>query len=71
MRTDREKQGLKGAAKTVHVETARFEERNGQIAETPSFSYTMTFNQDSWLIDQINRNPDGSEWLIVNDYSDS
>jgi len=27
--------------------------------------------QDGWLTEQINRNPDGSEWRIVNDYSDS
>jgi antitoxin component YwqK of YwqJK toxin-antitoxin module len=71
MRTDREKHGLRGPARSVHVETARFEEQDGQIAEKPWFSHTTTFNQDGWLSEQINRNPDGSEWRIVNDYSDS
>jgi len=71
MRTDREKHGLRGPARSVHVEIAKLEEQDGQIAEKPWFSHTTTFNQDGWLTEQINRNPDGSEWRIVNDYSDS
>ena len=55
----------------MHVEIAKLEEQDGQIAEKPWFSHTTTFNQDGWLTEQINRNPDGSEWRIVNDYSDS
>jgi hypothetical protein len=71
MRTDREKHGLRGPARSVHVETAQFEEQDGQIAEKPWFSHTITFNQDGWLTERIDRNPDRSEWRIVNDYSDS
>jgi len=71
MKTDREKHGLRGPARSVHVEKANFVEQDGQIAEKPWYSHTTTFNQDGWLTEQINRNPDGSEWRIVNDYSDS
>lgn len=71
MRTDREKRGLRGSVKSVLVETVQFEEHEGQITERPWFSHTMTFNQDGWLIEQTNRNPDGSEWRTVSDYSDS
>ena len=53
------------------VETAQIEDQDGQITERPWFSHTMTFNEDGWLIEQTNRNPDGSEWRTVNDYSDS
>lgn len=69
MRTDREKQGLIGPVKSV--ETAQFEGQGGELIEQPSFSYTVTFNQDGWLIEQVHRNSDGSEWRSTNDYSDS
>lgn len=71
MKTDREKQGLRGAVKSVLVETARFEEQDGQFKESPWFSQTMLFNQDGWLVEQSTRNPDGSEMRAVSDYSDS
>jgi hypothetical protein len=71
MRTDREKHGLRGPVRSVHVETAQFEEQDGQVAEKPWFSHTTTFNRGGWLTEQINRNPDGSEWRTVSDYSDS
>ncbi len=71
MRTDRKKHGLRGPARSVHVETSQFEEQDGQIAEKPGFSHTITFNRDGWLTQQINLNPDGAEWRTVNDYSDS
>ena len=71
METDREKQGLKGAVKSVLVETARFEEQGGQVTEQPWFSQTMNFNEDGWLIEQTYRNPDGSEARTVSDYADS
>ena len=71
MKTDRERQGLKGPVKSVRVETAQFEERDGQIVEKPWLSHTATFNQDGWIIEEVNRYPDGSEWRTVNDYSDS
>ena len=57
--------------KKVLIETAQFEEHEGQIAEKPWFSHTDTFNEDGQLIEQVNRNPDGSEWRTVNKYSDS
>jgi YD repeat-containing protein len=71
MRTDRDKHGLKGPVKSVHVETARLEERDGRITEKPWVRHTVTFDQEGRLIEQVNRNPDGSEWRTVNDYSDS
>jgi hypothetical protein len=69
MTTDREKHGLKGPVRSVRVETAQLHEQNGEIAEKPWFSETITFNQDGWITKRINRNPDGSEWRTVNDYS--
>jgi RHS repeat protein len=71
MRTDREKHGLRGPVKKVVTETAQFEVRDGQITEKPWFSNTNTFNTEGQSIEQVNRNPDGSEWRTVNDYSDS
>ena len=71
MRTDREKHGLIGPVKSVRVETARFEGQAEKLTEQPWFSHTITFNQDGLLIEQVNRNPDGSEWRTANDYSDS
>ncbi|HSB27497.1 MAG TPA: hypothetical protein VLE19_06575, partial [Pyrinomonadaceae bacterium] len=60
-----------GPVKSVRVETAEFEERDGQIVEKPWMSDSTTFNQDGWIIEQVNRNPDGSEWRTVNEYSDA
>lgn len=71
MRTDREKHGLIGPVKCVRVETAQFEGQGGQLTEQPWFSHTITFSQDGWLIEQVNRNPDASEGRTANDYSDS
>lgn len=71
MKTDREKHGLRGSVESVLVETARFEDQAGQITEQPWFSHKMIFNEDGWLTMQTNRNPDGSEYRAVSDYSDS
>lgn len=71
MTTDKEKHELKGPVESVFAETVRTEEQNGQIAEQPLFSYVYTFNREGQLIEQTIRNPDGSEWRTVNDYSDS
>ena len=71
MRTNREKYGLRGPVESVFVETAEFEEQAGQVTEKPWFRHTMTFNRDGWLMEQTNRNPDGSEWRTVSNYSDS
>lgn len=71
MKTDKEKHGFRGVVKRVLVETAQVEEQAGQIIEKPWFSHTMTFNQDGWLTEQTNRNPDRSEWRTVSDYSGS
>ena len=57
--------------KNVHVETAELVEQDGQITEKPWLSHTITFDQGGRLIEQVNRNPDGSEFRTVNDYSDS
>jgi hypothetical protein len=71
MRTDREKHGLMGPVKSIRIETAGFDDKGGQLAERPWLSQTMTFNQDGWLIEQVHRNPDMSEWRTINDYSHS
>jgi len=71
MRSDRTKYGLVGPVKNVQIVTARFEERDGQITEQPCFSHTINFNEDGQVSEQVIRNPDGSEWRTVNDYSDS
>ena len=71
MRSDKTKYGLIGPVKNVQIVTARFEDQDGQITENPWLSYTISFNQDGQVIKQLNRNPDGSEWHSVNDYSDS
>ena len=68
---DKEKYGLRGPVKKVLIETAQFEEHNGQIGEKPWYGYSNTFNSDGQLIEQVNRNPDGSEWRTVYQYSDS
>ena len=57
--------------KSVLVETAQFEESDGQTAEKPWFSQAITFNRDGQVTEEVNRNPDGSEWRTVNHYSDS
>jgi len=67
MKTDKEKHGLRGPVKNVLVETAQFEE----LTEKPWFSHSYSFNKDGQLIEQVNRNPDGSEWRTVFNYSDS
>jgi YD repeat-containing protein len=71
MRTDKEKQGLRGPIKSVQIETAQFESQDGQLVERPWFGHTLSFNRDGWLTEQTNRNPDGSEWRTVSDYSES
>ena len=57
--------------KSVRVAVAQFEEQDGQIIEKPWFSHTLTFDRDGRLIEQVNRNPDGSQWRTVNAYTDS
>lgn len=71
LKTDREKQGLKGAVKNVFVEMAQFEEQNDEIVEKPWFSHSSSFNRGGQQIEYVVRNPDGSEWRSVYDYSDS
>lgn len=71
MRTDKEKYDLKGPVQNMLIETAEFEARDGQMVEKPSFSYSYTFNSDGQLVEQSHRNPDGSEWRAVSDYSNS
>ena len=71
MKTAKEQYSLCGAVRSVRIETAQFKEQRGQLSEEPWFSHTITFNRDGNVVEQINRNPDGSEWRTVNDYSDS
>lgn len=71
MKTDREQHSLRGPVRSVAVETAQIKEQSGQFTEEPWLSHAITFNEGGNIIEQINRNPDGSEWRTVNDYSDS
>jgi len=57
--------------KSVYVETAELEEQNGELVERPWFSHTVTFNHVGSIIEFINRNPDGSTWCMLNEYSDA
>ena len=70
MKTDREKLGFRGAVESVLEERVQLDEA-GQVIEKRRFHYTWTFNRDGSLIQTSNRNPDGSEWRTLNDYSDS
>ncbi|HEX6728948.1 MAG TPA: hypothetical protein VF074_03010 [Pyrinomonadaceae bacterium] len=71
MRTDREKHGLTGPVKSVHVETARLQEQDGGLTEEHLFSQIMTFNQEGGLIEQVDCSPGGVQWRTVNEYTDS
>jgi hypothetical protein len=71
MANDRQEQSLRGPVKSVDVETAEFEEQEGQLVEKPWFSHGMSFDQDGRIIESIVRNPDGSTWRTRNEYSDS
>lgn len=71
MKTDKEKQELKGLVKTVYVESSQYRvQEDGQTIEMPGYSPTTIFNRDDWIIEQFHQNPDGSNWRIVNDYSE-
>ena len=71
MKTDKEQHFLRGPVRSVRIETFQFKEQDGQLVEEPWFIHTITFNREGNIIEQINSNPDGSEWRTVNDYSDS
>lgn len=71
MRTEKAKYGLRGPVKKVQIETATLEEQDEQIVEKLLFSQTIIFNESGQVLEQLNRNPDGSEWRTVNDHSDS
>jgi hypothetical protein len=43
MKTDREKHGLRGPVRSVLVETAQFEDQDGQITKKPWFSNTAYY----------------------------
>jgi uncharacterized membrane protein YkgB len=71
MGTDKAKYGLIGPVKNAQIVTVKLEEQDEQIAEKPWFSHTIIFDKSGQVIEQLNRNPDRSEWRTVNDYSDS
>ncbi len=71
MKTDKEKHDLRGAVKSVRVETAEFKEQDGQFVEQAWFSRIITFNAQGNIVEYINRNPDGSTFRTVSDYSDA
>ncbi|HEX8141331.1 MAG TPA: hypothetical protein VF553_01970 [Pyrinomonadaceae bacterium] len=67
---DREKQSLRGPVKSVRIETAQFKEQEGELVEEPWFGHTITFNRDGQIVEQVNINPDGSQWRTLNEYTD-
>lgn len=70
MKTDKEKQELKGLIKAVHIESSPYRvQEDGQTIEMPGYSPTTIFNRDGWIIEQFHQNPDGSNGRIVYDYS--
>jgi hypothetical protein len=71
MKTGKELHSLHGPVRSVRVETAQLRQQDGQLTEEPWFSHSITFNRDGDVVEQNYRNPDGSEWRAVNDYSDS
>lgn len=71
MKTGKEQHCLRGPVQSIRVETAQFKEQDGRLIEEPWFIHTITFNRDGQIIEQVNRNPDGTEWRTRNDYSDS
>jgi len=71
MGTDKAKYGLTGPVKNVQIVTVKLEEQDEQIVEKPWFSHNLIFDKSGQVIEQLIRNPDGSEWRTVNDYSDS
>jgi hypothetical protein len=71
MKTGKDLHSLHGPVRSVRIETAQLKEQDGQLTEEPEFSHSITFNRDGGVVEQNYRNPDGSEWRAVNDYSDS
>lgn len=71
MKTDVEKHDLHGPVKSVHVETAEFKDVNGHLVEEPRFGHSISFNGAGQMVEQIHRNPDGSIWRTLNDYSEA
>src|SRR6266478_2621142 len=71
MKMGKELHSLHGPVRSVRVEQARFKEQDGQLTEEREFSHSITFSRDGSVVEQTYRNPDGSEWRAVNDYSAS
>ncbi len=71
MKTDKEKHDLRGAVKSVRVETAQFKEQDGQLVEQAWFDQTIAFNAQGNIIEHVHRNPDGSTFRTINNYSDA
>jgi hypothetical protein len=72
MKTDKEKQELKGRVKRVEVESIQYlVQEDGKPIEMRGYSPTTIFNRDGWIIEQFHQNPDTSKWGIVNDYSET
>ncbi|HMG35393.1 MAG TPA: hypothetical protein VKM94_15750 [Blastocatellia bacterium] len=71
MKTDREKDGLRGRVKTVHVEAVEFEDSDGRLIESPWYKHTIVFDEAGWLMEHVNHMDDNSDWRKINEYSDS
>lgn len=71
MKTDRDKHQLRGPVRSVRIEMAQLEEQDGQQVEQRSFGHSYAFDSNGRLVEYAARNPDGSTWRTVNDYSDA
>jgi YD repeat-containing protein len=71
MRSDRQKNGLRGSVESVRVEVAEFKEEDGQLVEKPWYGYTLRFNPKGNVVEHVHHNPDGSAWRTINDYSEA
>jgi hypothetical protein len=68
MTNDKQKLGLKGPVKSMHVLTAALRKQNEASTEQSVSRQMMTFDQNGWLIGQVHCNPDDSVWWIAHDY---
>lgn len=71
MKTDRDSHGLRGAVKSVEVELWRYEEEDGRCVERPWYGSHLSFDTQGQLTEYVHRNPDGSSWRTVYEYSPS
>jgi hypothetical protein len=71
MSSEKRKYGLRGQVDSVRVEVSEFKDEDERRVERPWYGYTIRFNAEGNVIEQVHNNPDGSTWRIVKDYSEA